>query len=121
MGNPVVHFEIMGKDAKTLQEFYKQAFDWQIGERGSGAGAQNYSLVRPNNGSGIEGGIGDMKGYEGHVTFYVGVPDINAALAKVEKLGGRRIMGPDEVPGGPTIALFADPENHTIGLVQISE
>jgi predicted enzyme related to lactoylglutathione lyase len=30
MGNPVVHFEIMGKDAKRLRSFYKDAFDWEI-------------------------------------------------------------------------------------------
>jgi hypothetical protein len=122
MGNPVVHFEIVGKDATALKKFYKNAFDWQIGESGAGAGAQNYAMVKPNGGIGIDGGIGDMGGYEGsegHVTFYVGVTDINAALKKVEELGGRRIFGPDLVPGGPTIALFADPEDNTVGLVEV--
>jgi predicted enzyme related to lactoylglutathione lyase len=28
MGNPVVHFEVVGKDAQALQSFYKDAFDW---------------------------------------------------------------------------------------------
>jgi predicted enzyme related to lactoylglutathione lyase len=27
-------------------------------------------------------------------------------------------MGPEEIPGGPTIALFTDPEGHVIGLVK---
>jgi len=35
----------------------------------------------------------------GHVTFYVAVPDIDAALTKAESLGGKRLRGPDEVPG----------------------
>ncbi len=70
-------------------------------------------------GAGIGGGVGGgMEGYDGHVTFYVEVPDIEAGLAKAESLGGTRLMGPDEVPGGPTIAQFADPEGHKIGLVQ---
>jgi predicted enzyme related to lactoylglutathione lyase len=121
MGNPVVHFEVVGKDAKSLQNFYKQAFDWQIDPPGQGAGAQSYAIVHPQKGVGIDGGIGDMggmDGYSGHVTFYVGVPDINAALSKVETLGGKRVMGPQQVPGGPTIALFNDPEGHVIGLVE---
>jgi len=42
-----------------------------------------------------------MEGYEGHVTFYVGVPDIEAALVKAESLGGKRLFGPEAVPGGP--------------------
>ncbi|HXM19165.1 MAG TPA: VOC family protein [Candidatus Tumulicola sp.] len=127
MGNPVVHFEVMGKDAKALQSFYKQAFDWQFEPPVAGVNVPNYSLVHPQNGStkggidGINGGIGDSpEGYAGHVTFYVAVPDIKAALGKIETLGGKRLMGPDVVPGGgPTIAMFADPEEHVIGLVQI--
>jgi uncharacterized protein len=40
-----------------------------------------------------------MEGYEGHVTFYVGVPDVEAALVKAESLGGKRLFGPEAVPG----------------------
>ena len=31
------------------------------------------------------------------MTFYVGVPDVEAALAKAESLGGKRIMGPETI------------------------
>lgn len=53
-----------------------------------------------------------------HVTFYVGVPEVAAALRKVESLGGKTMRGPDAVPGGPTIGLFEDPGGHVIGVVQ---
>ena len=47
------------------------------------------------------------------------MPDVEAALAQAESLGGSRMMGPDEVPGaGITIGLFMDPEGHVIGLVK---
>jgi len=55
---------------------------------------------------------------EGHVTFYVEVPDVEAASTAAERLGGSRTMGPDEVPEGPVIGMFQDPEGHTIGLIQ---
>ena len=59
------------------------------------------------------------EGYGGHVTFYVEVPDVEAALAKAESLGGTRMMGPDKVPeAGIEIALFSDPEGRVIGLVK---
>jgi len=122
MANPVVHFEIIGNDAKTLQKFYKEAFDWHIDPSSAAVGAKNYGLVHAKAGVGIDGGIGDMggvNGYAGHVTFYVAVPDIKAALDKIATLGGKRVMGPEVVPGGPTIALFTDPEDHVIGLVQM--
>jgi len=119
MGNPVVHFEVIGKDPQALQAFYQQAFDWQI-EPSSGAGGVDYRLIHPKVPGGIDGGIGGpVNGYAGHVTFYVGVPDVEASLVAIERLGGRRMMGPDAVPGGPTIGLFTDPEDHVIGLVQI--
>ena len=30
MKNPVVHFEVMGKDVEKLQQFYRSLFDWDI-------------------------------------------------------------------------------------------
>ena len=51
------------------------------------------------------------------MTFYVEVPDVEAALARAEELGGTRVMGPDEVPGGPVLGQFRDPEGHLIGVV----
>lgn len=119
MGQPVVHFEIMGKDAKALHSFYSQLFDWNIDANNPMAygTVQRQDNVTPD-GIGIGGGIGQApEGYGGHVTFYVGVPDVEAALAKAESLGATRMMGPAEVMEGLVIGLFVDPEGHTIGLV----
>jgi uncharacterized protein len=115
VGQPVVHFEVVGQDADALREYYGELFGWQFAEP---MGPTNYTTVQdpPN---GVGGGIGSApEGYPGHVTFYVAVPDVGAALDKAESLGGSRMMGPDEVPGaGITIGLFSDPEGHVIGLV----
>jgi len=127
MGSPVVHFEIVGQDAKRLRSFYKDAFDWEIGAPTAGAGDIDYTIVRPIGdrrpeppGMSIDGGIGKAPpGYSGHVTFYVAVDDAEAALRKIESLGGKRMMGPEAVPNGPTIAQFEDPEGHVVGLVQV--
>jgi predicted enzyme related to lactoylglutathione lyase len=69
-------------------------------------------------GVGIGGGIaGGPEGYEGHVTFYVQVDDIEATLVKAESLGGSRIFGPEKVMDGLTLGQFHDPEGHVIGLM----
>jgi predicted enzyme related to lactoylglutathione lyase len=47
----------------------------------------------------------------------VQVDDLQAALDKAESLGGKTVMAPDQVPGGPALAMFADPEGNVIGLV----
>lgn len=120
MGQPVVHFEVIGKDGAALQSFYSGLFGWEI----KSDNPMNYGVVsREGNtnadGAGIGGGIGaGPAGYAGHVTFYVEVPDVEAALVKAESLGGTRLMGPDEVPGGPVLGQFSDPEGHVIGLVK---
>ena len=56
--------------------------------------------------------------YDGHVTFYIEVPDVEAALAKAESLGGTRIMGPNDVMGQIILGQFKDPEGHMVGVVQ---
>jgi uncharacterized protein len=117
--HPVMHFEIMGQDAPKLRSFYADVFGWNVAPPLPGSPVQ-YSLVEPvpNFQRGINGGIGSApQGYDGHVTFYVVVDDIESAFAKVEEHGGTRMMGPDKVPDGPVIGLFRDPEGHTIGLV----
>jgi predicted enzyme related to lactoylglutathione lyase len=112
MANPVTHFEVLGQDAAALQSFYGQAFDWQLQDVMDGA----YYMVNP--GSGVQGGVGSSMGRPGHVTFYVEVADPAEALQRIEQLGGKTIQPPMDVPGGPTIALFADPEGHVVGLVK---
>ena len=120
MGQPVVHFEIMGSDAERLRSFYADLFDWTI----NADNPMNYGMVdRAANltadGIGIGGGIGAMpEGMPGgHVTVYVAVPDVEAALAKAESLGGTRLMGPEKVTEGVEIGMFNDPEGHLIGII----
>jgi uncharacterized protein len=120
MGQPVVHFEVVGKDAEKLQSYYSELFGWNIDSNNP----MNYGTVsRDDNvnsdGVGIGGGIGTgPEGYEGHVTFYVEVDDVEAALAQAESLGGKRVMGPMTMDEPPlTLGQFTDPEGHVIGLV----
>jgi uncharacterized protein len=112
MPNPVVHFEVLGKDAGALQAFYGQVFDWELNPV-----MPTYAMVSKA-AEGIAGGIGSAPDGSEHVTFYVQVDDLAAALKEIESAGGRTIQPPMDVPGGPSIALFADPEGHVVGLVK---
>jgi predicted enzyme related to lactoylglutathione lyase len=120
MGQPVVHFEVIGKDADKLQSYYAELFGWEI----NADNPMKYGMVsRDSNvggdGVGIGGGVGGgPPGYEGHVTFYVAVPDVEAALAKAEELGGTRVMGPEKIMDMVELGQFKDPEGHVIGLVK---
>ena len=111
MANHVIHVEVVGKDGAALQRFYSQIFGWQLDTNNPGG----YGMYRQD---GLSGGIGATQdGSAGHVTFYVHADDPNAVLAAVESNGGKVIMPLTEVAPETTIALFADPEGHVVGLM----
>jgi predicted enzyme related to lactoylglutathione lyase len=121
MGQPVVHFEIIGRDPAKLQSYYGELFGWEFDT----SNPMNYGVVaREGNtnddGVGIGGGVGGPgpDDYEGHVTFYAEVPDVEAALAKAESLGGTRVMGPEQIMETIEIGLFTDIEGHLVGVVK---
>jgi uncharacterized protein len=126
MGQPVVHFEIIGGDPARLRDYYGALFGWafDVGDATSSAVSQpgQYGFVPGSSvgdGNGINGGVGGGEGHEPRVLFYVAVPDVEAALQKAESLGGTRRMGPDPIPGTDTmIGHFTDPEGHLVGVVQ---
>lgn len=120
MGRPVVHFEVIGKDGEKLRSYYSELFGWEI----DASNPMGYGIVsREGNvnpeGAGIGGGVGQgPDGYDGHVTFYVEVPDVEAALAQAESLGGTRVMGPEKIMDSVELGQFEDPEGNLIGLVK---
>ena len=120
MGQPVVHFEVIGEDAEKLRSYYSELFGWEFDTDNP----MNYGVVQRDgnvsaDGIGIGGGVGaGPEGYAGHVTFYIEVPDVEAALAKAESHGGTRVMGPDKIMEQVELGLFTDPEGHLIGVVK---
>ena len=124
MGLPVVHFEVIGTDAEALRNYYGELFGWEFDVQSP----MNYGLVDHNKnptgpaadriGTGISGGVGAAgPGGKPHVTFYVAAPDIEAALAKAEELGGTRVFGPEKIMDSVELGLFEDPEGNLIGVV----
>jgi uncharacterized protein len=121
MGQPVVHFEIIGRDPAELRSYYGELFGWgfETGDASTEAVSEpgNHGFVDGSEtGGGINGGVGGGKRYERRVLFYVGVPDVEAALKKAESLGGRRRMGPEGAPGRVVVGQFTDPEGNLIGV-----
>ena len=114
MAPKVTWWEVIGKDGKKLQDFYSQLFGWNVDANN----AMGYGMVDAQE-TGLGGGIASGQDpNQSHVTVYVEVDDLQAALDKAESLGGSTIMPPMDVPEGPTIAMFHDPEGHLIGLLK---
>ncbi|MEO8609577.1 MAG: VOC family protein [Chloroflexota bacterium] len=124
MGQPVVHFEITGQDPAKLRRYFGDLFGWEFDTDAPVAPAVseagNYGFINriaTPDGVGIPGGIGGGAGYTGYAIFYVGVPDVEAALQKAESLGGKRVIGPVKNPGADLwVGHFTDPEGHLVGV-----
>jgi uncharacterized protein len=109
----VVHFEISGP-GRELADFYAELFGWRM-QPIPGA---DYTLIDTRAGSGINGGIrqtADDAG--GGVTFYIETDDMQAALDKINLLGGKTETPITELAGIVTYATFADLDELPIGLV----
>jgi uncharacterized protein len=126
VGQPVVHFEIIGADPARLRSYYGELFGWEfsmddaVTEAVSAPGS--YGFVdgsRNGAAAGINGGVGGGDGYAPQVLFYVGVPDVEAALTRAESLGGTRRMGPEGIPGKLVVGRFTDPEGNLIGVAGV--
>jgi uncharacterized protein len=114
MGAPVVHFEMMDGEGNQLEKLYGELFGWKINSNNP----MRYGVVDTEAGpGGINGGVGPAKDGSKRVSIYVQVNELQKALDRVEKLGGKTILPPTEVPGGPSLAMFADPAGNVTGLL----
>jgi predicted enzyme related to lactoylglutathione lyase len=114
MTRPVVAFQIRGRNAAALREFYEQMFGWEI----KTDNPLGVATIKPGTGGPVEGVGGTIFPGEPSVTIFVQVANLQESLAKAVTLGGQRVMEPFDVPNGPTVAQIADPEGNIIGLVQ---
>lgn len=113
MAQPVVHFEIAGKDGEKTREFYGKLFGWeyQLME------GMDYGLVQPAGEGSIGGGVaGAMGGAPPYITFYIQVDDLQAYLSKAEAMGAKTILPPMPIPNVGSCAMFADPDGNVVGL-----
>jgi hypothetical protein len=125
MANPIVHFEIIGKNPTQLRAYYRELFGWQadtssvVAPEISDEGQYGFvdKVSADEMGTGIPGGIGGGSTFHGQQIFYVGVMNVEAALKKAEDLGGKRVLGPVSKPDRTlVVGQFKDPEGNLIGV-----
>jgi len=114
MGAPVVHFEIMGGKGSELETFYAELFGWKINSNNPMKYGAIETAAWPKS---IGGGVGPAHDGNRRVSIYVQVEDLQATLDRVERLGGTTVLPPSQVPGGPKLAMFADPAGNITGLL----
>ena len=122
MSGRVVHFEIPFDDAERAHAFYRDAFGWNLNPMPG----MDYTMVEtgPTGEQGaseagnINGGLLRRQGPNQAPLVVVDVEDIDAALAKVESLGGQTLVSRQAVGDMGWAAYFKDVEGNTMGLWQ---
>jgi hypothetical protein len=115
MPAPIVFFDIAAPELAKQAAFYKAVFDWEA----DAGGGITVPVASP-----LPGNLRVEPATEGPTAervLYVGVPDIDAALAKITANGGAVVFGRMSVPGVVILALFTDPAGNRMGLVEIKD
>ncbi len=111
MSNSVIHFQIGGRNADALRQFYQEVLGWEV-EEPAPIGA-----IRTGAGQGIDGGLHQVDEHQRpYLAVYVAVSDLLGTVEKVDAAGGTIIVPPTDVEGVGSFAMFQDPEGNCIGL-----
>lgn len=109
--------ELTTTDPEAAFAFYSRHFGWTKGEAMPMGEAGVYQLLDHH---GVTFGAVTPLGAEAQKpawAFYFGVPDIDAAIAKIGEANGQVLHGPHEVPGGECIVIGRDPQGAYFALV----
>lgn len=121
MPNNIVHFAINADDCLRAKQFYTDVFGWKF----EPWGPPEFWLISTSP-DGIRGALqkrreplsgSGMTGYE----CTVGVEDVNASVAAIEKAGGRIIYPPFLIEHVGTVAQFEDTEGNRASVMQYLE
>ena len=105
-GAPIVFFDIAGPDAVKLKDFYASNFGWDI--------APSNMIQTPQ----LQG---TLRQDPPEKILYIGVTDLDAAMAKVKASGGTIETPKLPTPTGEQFVLFKDPAGNRMGMVGIKK
>jgi predicted enzyme related to lactoylglutathione lyase len=114
VNHPIVHAEIRSSDPDATRAFFGELFGWTYPNEGAFPG---YTFVETGVPGALYTAISPLQGDGDLVTFFVGVQDMESAVADAVRLGGRVVQDPVAVPG-VSFALISDPQGHVVGLAQ---
>ena len=119
----VIHFEVPFDDGERATSFYREAFGWQLNAMPQFQYVMVTTTPTDDTGNlteagGINGGMLERQGSITAPVITIGVADLDEALARIEKLGGKVAIGRQPVGEMGFSAYFHDTEGNLIGLWQ---
>lgn len=111
-----MHFEIPIDDPDRACAFYRDVFGWNVSKWGPVDYWTMTTGAEP--GPGAEGALTPRAEAPEGVVVYVGVDNIDQAMAKVKETGGTLVTEKLPIPTIGWSARFRDTEGNLIGLFQ---
>lgn len=121
----VVHFEVPYDDRKRAKKFYEEIFGWNIFDSGTKDGEYDLVHTGPTDKEGmtkeagfINGGMMKRTTVGEQPIIVIDVLDIDKALQRIEKMGGKIVMPKMDVMDMGLYARATDTEGNVIGVWQ---
>lgn len=105
-----IWFELLTSDADAAQAFYTRVVGWSVAPFAIEGG--DYRIVSAPDGVGVGGVMTKPQDMAGGARWlgYIGVDDVDASIAAIERLGGAVHLPATDVPDVGRMALLADPQ-----------
>lgn len=119
--NGIVHFEIPVDDRKRAEKFYKNAFGWSINvmpdfDYAMAGTTESDENGMPKKAGAINGGMPKRGKPVEHTVVTIQVEDVDAALKKIEQLGGKTVQKSMPIGDMGSTGYFKDTEGNVVGL-----
>ena len=125
--DPVTHFEMPADDKKRMTKFYAEVFGWQMRQMGPEMGEYVLAGTTEVDDKQMPKQVGRING-----GFYqrtddplskvpsvvISVKNVEDAMKKVKKHGGKILGEPQDIPGVGKWVSFQDSEGNRVSMIQ---
>lgn len=114
MSAPVVQWQIVTSNPAAAAAFYRDVFGWKITTQN----ALGYRQVDTGDG-GLKGGLWPSPpDTPSLVQLFIGVPDVDRAVADATRQGAKVVVPTTTLPDGDVMAILLDPAGVSFGIVR---
>ena len=113
-------YELLTTDMEAAKAFYANVVGWGTQDASAPGNAYTFFTINKAPVSGMMNLPDEVKKRGGSQCWigYVGVTDVDAAVARVRQLGGSVYLPPTDIPEVSRVSVVTDPQMTTIALVK---
>jgi len=109
--------ELLTTDVEGAKAFYSALFGWGMNEYPMPGFTYATATLGGDEVAGIMPMPAEAQGMPPHWGSYVTVDDVDATAVKVQELGGRVVVPPQDIPGVGRFAVFMDPQGAFLSIM----